>query len=232
MLGREAGLCPWQASGVQGRSSPSKGDRAAWAGRPGRGGRTPGSSHAHGLGSLEEPQPFARALSTGACSARSVLFPNKRSWGQGWGGVFVVCLLEPVAAPGLTFKASNAAFQAAPAGGHGCGGKLLRLKCHVGLETRRGAGASPHLRAARAPSCPPSDTAVLSEAALRAWPADWHGGGRAAEKCGRRAPRGLPGRPEFSRTHVRDVFIHENQTDIGHRSARTAGQGHAWSCLH
>lgn len=116
------------------------------------------------LSSLEEPQPFARALSTGACSARSVLFPNKRSWGQGWGGVFVVCLLEPVAAPGLTFKASNAAFQAAPAGGHGCGGKLLRLKCHVGLETCRGAGASPHLRAARAPSCPPSDTAVLSEA--------------------------------------------------------------------
>ena len=44
-------------------------------------------------------------------------------------GCFVVCLLEPVAAPGLTFKASNVAFQAAPEGGeHSLSREVIKAK--------------------------------------------------------------------------------------------------------
>lgn len=38
------------------------------------------------------------------------------------------CLLELVAAPGLTFKASNAAFQAALGGEHGLRGEVIKAK--------------------------------------------------------------------------------------------------------
>lgn len=58
-------------------------------------------------------------------------------------GCFVVCLLELMAAPSLTFKASNAAFQAAPAGERGCGRKLSRLKCHVRLKLKAKQGLLP-----------------------------------------------------------------------------------------
>lgn len=71
-------------------------------------------------------------------------------------GCFAVCLSELMAAPSLTFKASNAAFQAAPAGERSCGRKLSRLKCHVRLETRGRAGASTCLRSTPISQHPPS----------------------------------------------------------------------------
>lgn len=62
--------------------------------------------------------------------------------------------VELMAAPSLTFKASNAAFQAAPAGERSCGRKLSRLKCHIRLETRGRAGASTCRRHTPVPSVP------------------------------------------------------------------------------
>lgn len=60
-----------------------------------------------------------------------------------------------MAVPGLTFQASNAAFQAVPAGENtGCGGKLSRLKCHVRLETRSEQGPLPTSGIHRRHSCP------------------------------------------------------------------------------
>lgn len=53
-------------------------------------------------------------------------------------------MLELMAAPSLTFKVSNAAFQAALAAGErSCGRKLSRLKCHVRLETQAEQGLLP-----------------------------------------------------------------------------------------
>lgn len=72
----------------------------------------------------------------GSGSASSFTFLITKVGGRARVGRFVVCLLELMAAPSLTFKASNAAFQAAPAGEHSCGRKLSRLKCHVRLETQ------------------------------------------------------------------------------------------------
>lgn len=87
-------------------------------------------------------------------------------------GCFVVCLLEPAAAPGLTFKASNVAFQAAPEGGeHRLSREVIKAKCHVSrvrLETRSRAGASTHLRNIPTHSCSPGDKAVLSMGTLKA----------------------------------------------------------------
>lgn len=94
-------------------------------------------------------------------SVRASTFLITEAGGGGGGGragvgCFVVCLLELMAAPSLTFKASNAAFQAAPAGERGCGRKLSRLKCHVRLETRGKAGASTCLRSTPIHWYPPS----------------------------------------------------------------------------
>lgn len=70
----------------------------------------------------------------GSRSASALTFLITEVGGRARVGCFV-CLLELMAAPSLTFKASNAAFQAAPAGERSCGRELSRLKCHVRLET-------------------------------------------------------------------------------------------------
>lgn len=81
---------------------------------PGKEGKTPGFPPC-------PPQPLLtgrRNAHLGKAPAwRPILpahfcFPISEVGGRAEVGCFVVCLLEPVAAPGLTFKASNVAFQA------------------------------------------------------------------------------------------------------------------------
>lgn len=104
------------------------------------------------------------------------------------------CLLELVAAPGLTFKASNAAFQAAPGGEHGAAGRggaaggVIKAKMprRAGNGLSR-AGASTYFRDTLAHAYPPGDTAVLPKGTPKASPTlKWP---RGIETC----PRGTAG---------------------------------------
>lgn len=104
------------------------------------------------------------------------------------------CLLELVAAPGLTFKASNAAFQAAPGGEHGAAGRggaaggVIKAKMprRAGNGLSR-AGASAYFRDTLGHAYLPSDTAVLPKGTPKASPTlKWP---RGIETC----PRGTAG---------------------------------------